>query len=392
MKKFFLLIYADREGRLQGENMEKIENFKILNPRLDANFKAIFTQDTDESRCALKSFLSAAIGCEVAEVMVVENAESKQYDEQRGIEYDINCEFVDGRRAQVEMQGFKRDYDYGKRAEYYASRMISSTIEIGDDWDKVPEVYQISVLNFKYDTSNDSPTHHYVMCDPKDGAKVAGRLNIIFLELAKLPEIKTAQEAKNLPTLLKWCKFLQEADNPDRQDLIDELVKNEEGIMSAEATLKGISMDSWRWFFQGKEIGRVADMVSEQKARERRDRESKALDEKLKLAQQELKEKQQEFEESKQEFEDSKKEFEETKQEFEDSKLKLEDSKKEFEESKLKFEESKKEFAQKTSLANAKNMLKDDVPPEQVAKWTSLPLEDVLELKEKLSHETVESN
>ena len=130
-------------------------------------------------------------------------------------------------------------------------------------------------------------------------------------------------------------------------------------------------MDSWRWFFQGKEIGRVADMVSEQKARERRDRESKALDEKLKLAQQELKEKQQEFEESKQEFEDSKLKFEETKQ---------------------KFEDSKKEFAQKTSLANAKNMLKDDVPPEQVAKWTSLSLEDVLELKEKLSHETVESN
>ena len=365
--------------------MKSKANFNILNPRLDANFKAIFTQNTKESRNALRSFLSAAIGREVVNVTVIENEKSKDYDEQRGIDYDINCEFSDGNHAQVEMQGYERKYNYGNRAEYYAARIISSTIEVGNEWSEVPQVYQISVLNFKYDKSNENPTHHYVMCDLKDNAKLSDRLNIIFLELPKLPEIKTPEEAKNLPTLLKWCKFLQEADNPDRQDLIDELVKNEEGIMSAEATLKGISMDSWRWFFQGKEIGRVADMVSEQKARERRDRESKALDEKLKLAQQELKEKQQEFEDSKQEFEDSKLKFEETKQEFEDSKQ-------DFEESKLKFEESKKEFAQKTSLANAKNMLKDDVPPEQVAKWTSLPLEDVLELKEKLSHETVESN
>ena len=37
------------------------------------------------------------------------------------------------------------------------------------------------------------------------------------------------------------------------------------------------------------------------------------------------------------------------------------------------------------ALANAKNMLADKVPEEQVAKWTSLPLEQVLALAEELS-------
>ena len=56
----------------------------ILNPRIDANFKAIFTQNTEESRTALKSFLSAAIGRKVTGVVVAENEETKDFDSQRG--------------------------------------------------------------------------------------------------------------------------------------------------------------------------------------------------------------------------------------------------------------------------------------------------------------------
>ncbi len=40
--------------------------------------------------------------------------------------------------------------------------------------------------------------------------------------------------------------------------------------------------------------------------------------------------------------------------------------------------------AQQNAIANAKSMLNDSVPAEQVAKWTSLPLEQVLALKEEI--------
>ena len=43
--------------------------------------------------------------------------------------------------------------------------------------------------------------------------------------------------------------------------------------------------------------------------------------------------------------------------------------------------------AQQNAIANAKNMLTDNVSPEQVVKWTSLPLEQVLALKEELARE-----
>ena len=243
---------------------------RILNPRLDPNFKAIFTQDTDDSRKALRSFLSAAIGREVATATVVNTEIPKHYDMQRGIDYDINCIFADGEKAQVEIQSRDEGFAYGKRAEYYAARLLSSVIDVGDDWDKIPQVYQISVLNFRFDKTNDEPIHHYIMCDRKDCAKLTERLNVIFMELPKIPKTERIEDVKTLPPVIKWCKFLEEADNPSKQDFISNLAQTEEGIMAAENTLTKINMDEWRWIIQGQIEGKKRDYTSGLLAAERR--------------------------------------------------------------------------------------------------------------------------
>ena len=248
------------------------KSFHILNPRLDPNFKAIFTQNTQASKIALKSFLSAAIGRDVKEVTVVQNEDASFYKFQRAVDYDINCEFSDGTKAQVEMQGFDQQYDYGKRAEYYAARLVSSVMEVGDDWNSVAQAYQISVLDFVFDRSNTNPIHHYQMADLGDGARLSGRLNVIFMELPKLPKVVSSDDVKNLPSLLKWCKFLKEADNPGSQDLIRAIVESEDGIMKASDTLKNISDDGWRWVIQGQIEGKKRDYTSGLLAAERRGR------------------------------------------------------------------------------------------------------------------------
>ncbi|MBR4598952.1 MAG: hypothetical protein IKO39_02755, partial [Treponema sp.] len=59
-------------------------------------------------------------------------------------------------------------------------------------------------------------------------------------------------------------------DNPKKQDLISELVKEEDGIMAAEKTLSKINMDEWRWIIQGQIEGRKRDYTSGLLAAERR--------------------------------------------------------------------------------------------------------------------------
>ena len=106
-------------------------------PRLDANFKGMFTKDCEDSHIALKSFLSAMIGEPVTDVIVRENEEASQYKGQKKIHYDIKCQFGDGTKAQIEMQGYNRNLDYDKRVEYYVARLLSSASVAGDKW-KMP--------------------------------------------------------------------------------------------------------------------------------------------------------------------------------------------------------------------------------------------------------------
>lgn len=123
--------------------------------------------------------------------------------------------------------------------------------------------------------------------------------------------------------------------------------------MNAEATLKGISMDSWRWFFQGKEIGREADRISEARAYERE----------IAAAKQELQETRQQVAEAQQQVADANQQVAEAQQQVADAK-------------------------QQTAIANAKNLLKEtSLSAEQIARCCTLPLEQVLALKEELSHE-----
>ena len=244
------------------QNEQNPNEFRRLNPRLDFNFKGIFTQDRPESRIALKSFLSAMTGEEVTEVTVTENELAIQYEKQRGIRYDINCMFADGTRAQIEMQGYDRNCDYGRRAEYYVSRLVSSLVAVRGKWKDLPRAYQISVMNFMYDASNKAPLHHYVMTDRTDGATLESVINVIFLELPKLPPVNEDTDIESLSTAVKWGTFISEADNPDKRELIDRLTKSEEGIMSADAMLKSLSDESWRWIEQGRIEGDERDRIS----------------------------------------------------------------------------------------------------------------------------------
>ena len=312
------------------------KSFHILNPRLDPNFKAIFTQNTQASKIALKSFLSAAIGRNVKEATVVQNEDASLYNFQRAVDYDINCEFSDGTKAQVEMQGFDQQYDYGKRAEYYAARLVSSVMEVGDDWNSVAQAYQISVLDFVFDRSNTSPIHHYQMADLGDGARLSGRLNVIFMELPKLPKVVSSDDIKNLPSLLKWCKFLKEADNPGSQDLIRAIAESEDGIMKASDTLKNISDDGWRWVIQGQIEGKKRDYTSGLLAAERRGRAA-GLEQGLEQGIKEGLEK--------------------------------------------GIEQGLEQGMLQKAIETAKKLLGDGMPPEKVANYCSIPLEEVLELK-----------
>ena len=76
----------------------------ILNPRIDINFKAIFTQETEGSKIALKSFLAAALGRQVAEVRLAPNEPPSDAPSNMQMSFDVNVKFEDGEKAAIEIR------------------------------------------------------------------------------------------------------------------------------------------------------------------------------------------------------------------------------------------------------------------------------------------------
>ena len=68
----------------------------LLSPLYDCTFKGIFTQETEESNLALKSFISAVFEREIKKVTLKSNEPHKETRKQKSMLFDMSIEFDDG--------------------------------------------------------------------------------------------------------------------------------------------------------------------------------------------------------------------------------------------------------------------------------------------------------
>ena len=216
----------------------------LLNPRYDANFKAIFSEDSEEGRLALKSFLQAVLNAQVSDIQLIQNELPIEAEYDKRAVFDISCT-LDGRRhVNIEMQGLNIDNAYDCRAEYQAAHLLNHCVRRGMNWRDTPDVYQVSVLNFIYDKESDKGVSMYTM-RAEDGRTLAGKMTVVFVELPKYKS--AAEKVEDLTAVEKWCKFLLYADDGAKRSLIGEICKSDGGIMAASGILTKISQDDINW-------------------------------------------------------------------------------------------------------------------------------------------------
>ncbi|MBR1713630.1 MAG: Rpn family recombination-promoting nuclease/putative transposase [Treponema sp.] len=258
------------EFKSEEEYVSQAGSGALLNPRIDSTFKALFTRPTAESRAALLSFLEAATERSVKDFKLTANDAPEEFSGQRRVNYDIACEFNDGQSADIEMQAFNQKYDYGKRAEYQVARLETTYLKKGDGWEKAPTVYQITVLDFEYDSQSDAVVSRYAM-RTKDGRELSNALNVIFIDLIKAKSLEKKIDTNT--KLENWAVFLKDADNPRKTDVIHRLTTKEDGLMQAQKSLSSISADRDLWFAQYRQEIFERDRISSMNASLREGRE-----------------------------------------------------------------------------------------------------------------------
>ena len=219
----------------------------ILSPLYDFTFKGIFTQETEESYLALKSFISAVFNRQVSSVVLKSNEPHVETSKQKKMIFDVTVEFEDGELADLEMQTRKQDYDYGERAEILAARLLSNNAKKSKTWES-PKVYQISVLNFHYKNNDKKEMRWYTMVDDS-GEKLEERLNIIFIDLVTIRRLNKLPVEKLTP-LEKWGLFFSYVDDEKKKDYLNGIIQSEKGIMAANNIVKHMSKADSNWFTQ----------------------------------------------------------------------------------------------------------------------------------------------
>ena len=219
----------------------------LLNPRIDAIFKAIFTQETKESNEALLSFITSVLGRKITNLKLTSNEPPLTSPEDKKMSFDVSVTFENGERASIEMQGRNVDDSFETRSEIQIARLLNNNAKQGNEWN-AEKVYQISVLNFHLPKDDKCEMSWYNMKNQK-GHELSGHLNVIYIDLLVIKKL-LGTPVENLTPLQKWGLYFSYADDENQKDYIKQISQSEKGIMEADIIVGHMSEAESNWHLQ----------------------------------------------------------------------------------------------------------------------------------------------
>jgi predicted transposase/invertase (TIGR01784 family) len=168
----------------------------------------------------LISFINAVVSQrdQVRDVVLVNPFNQKDHDRDRSSILDIKATDQNGRQYNVEMQITDQVY-YNQRALYYWSKLYTSQLKSGDNFQDLRKTISINILNFNY--FDDEPNYHniYKLLNVESHKCQFEDMELHFIELQKfdkdLSHLKT--------TLDRWVNFLNKAHLYSRENFPPEL-------------------------------------------------------------------------------------------------------------------------------------------------------------------------
>jgi len=178
---------------------------ELFCPKYDRVFKALLLSK-DKDYTLLASFLTGVLAREIRPENII-SASSTELPAHHGkdkiIRLDFRVRFMDGTIVNIELQVGK-DFSMGARSLYQLSRLLTTTIDKGQEPEKISPVIAINILDFDYINDGDGYHNRYRMKNMVTGAEMPGAyiLEVHYIELLKFPK----NAGNSIEEL--WVKFL----------------------------------------------------------------------------------------------------------------------------------------------------------------------------------------
>ena len=211
-----------------------------LNPLNDYLFLKIMGEKGDEEQ--LLGFLNAVLRRTGRDKLVsVEILENKTFTAEvigdKGSILDLRALLADGTKITIEVQ-LRNLGNMDKRSLFYWSREYSKGLEAGRDYEELPSVIAINIVNFEYVRAEDYHTSFHLWEDRDKTCLLSDALEIHFVDMARFRKLKE-RDVRNDP-LQRWLAYF---DQKSSAELVEEVVKMDRAILKAEEKMSYICND-----------------------------------------------------------------------------------------------------------------------------------------------------
>lgn len=210
----------------------------LLDPRRDVVFKTIFSKDTEEAAIARNSLISAFLGRKVKESIVINNEIPIDDIRDKSSRLDLHCILEDETKVDIEMQMYNTADSIQDRLAFYTSLLYVGQAIKGKDFQELKNVYVILISNESLFPNREN--HFSKICYRfEDGEEFCTKENIMILELQKI----RVPSNIDMDSVEKWGTFFINASDKGKSNLLEQLIKSDEGIYMANTLLEKISQD-----------------------------------------------------------------------------------------------------------------------------------------------------
>jgi predicted transposase/invertase (TIGR01784 family) len=211
-----------------------------LNPLNDYLFLKVMGEKGDEEQ--LQGFLNAVLRRTGRDRLVsVEILENKTFTAEvigdKASILDLRALLTDGTRITIEVQ-LRNLGNMDKRSLFYWSREYSKGLEAGQDYEELPNVIAINIVNFEYIRGEEYHTSFHLWEDRDKNCLLSDALEIHFVDMVKFRKLGE-RDIRNDP-LQRWLTYF---DRSSPEELVEELIKMDSAIRKAEEKMSYLCND-----------------------------------------------------------------------------------------------------------------------------------------------------
>jgi len=179
-------------------------NTSDLSPKNDYLFKKLFTSKGNED--ILCDFISSIIGREVIHATIqMEKMLQQEHEYNKYGRLDIEVTLKDGSKIDVEMQRFD-EVNHIKRTVYYAAKLISEQLQVGEAYDALKPVEIIYITDFNFLKSEHYKTSTVIVDELNRRDVIINELRFHYIELPKFRKSNPDMKDK----LNQWMAFIDD--------------------------------------------------------------------------------------------------------------------------------------------------------------------------------------